>query len=81
MGRRSPSPKKCRRRQQIALAPNGFDKLRRTVRTLSVPVEETRELTPAAISHLLDLQERIARRLSVSSVPDSEDEADPEDAK
>ena len=53
--------------------------MRRTVRTLSATIEEEHELTPAAISHLLELQERVLRRLKAASASDAEAEFDTEE--
>jgi hypothetical protein len=50
------------------------------VKTLSVAIEEARELTPTAISHLLDLQERVLRRLASAPALDDDGELEIEDA-
>lgn len=51
-------------------------KLRRTVRALPVPPADIRELTPAAIAQLVDLQERVARRLASDTSAPSESQMD-----
>jgi hypothetical protein len=41
--------------------------LRRTARPLPIPKTEVRELTPSAISRILELRARIAQRLTAAS--------------